>query len=84
MLALTLQKLQAHGFVRCLTDEVLPPRVDHSLTLLGLEDPAHIVARVGSIEVKRLMALTPTLAAKAASDWCRQADGVCVCRVAGR
>ena len=50
MLAQTLQQLEADGFVLRFAHDVVPPRVDYSLTPMGREASAHIVARSGWIE----------------------------------
>lgn len=50
MLAQTLQTLEADGFVTRTAWPVVPPRVDYSLTPLGREAAAHIVALASWIE----------------------------------
>lgn len=50
MLAQTLQQLEADGFVLRFAHDVVPPRVDYSLTPMGREASAHIVALSGWIE----------------------------------
>lgn len=50
MLAQTLQMLEADGFVTRTAWPVVPPRVDYSLTPLGREAAAHIVALASWIE----------------------------------
>ena len=44
MLAQTLHQLQADGFVHRRALDVVPPHVEYSLTPLGMEASAHIVA----------------------------------------
>ena len=52
MLAQTLQQLEADGFVLRLAHKVVPPHVDYSLTDLGMEAAAHVVALSAWIEAK--------------------------------
>ena len=51
MLAQTLQQLEADGFVLRVAQDVVPPHVDYSLTPLGQQAAAHIVALSGWIEM---------------------------------
>lgn len=50
MLAQTLQQLEADGFVLRTAHDVVPPHVDYSLTPLGQQAAAHVVALVAWIE----------------------------------
>jgi len=50
MLAQTLQQLEADGFVARRAYPVLPPRVEYSLTPLGMELSVHVAALTGWIE----------------------------------
>lgn len=50
MLAQTLQQLEGDGFVLRRDHGEVPPRVDYTLTPLGREAAAHLVALVGWIE----------------------------------
>jgi len=50
MLAQTLQQLEGDGLVRRHDYGEVPPRVEYSLTPLGLEAAGHLVALVGWIE----------------------------------
>lgn len=50
MLAQTLQQLEADGMVHRHAHAVVPPHVDYSLTPLGQEAAAHVVALTGWIE----------------------------------
>jgi DNA-binding HxlR family transcriptional regulator len=50
MLAQTLQELEADGFVLRVAHPVVPPHVDYSLTPLGQEAAAHVVALTRFVE----------------------------------
>ncbi|WP_103332840.1 winged helix-turn-helix transcriptional regulator [Pseudotabrizicola formosa] len=50
MLAQTLQQLEADGFVLRVARDVVPPHVSYSLTPLGVEAAAHVVALTAWIE----------------------------------
>ncbi len=50
MLAQTLQQLEADGFVLRQARDVVPPHVSYSLTPLGLEAAAHVMALTAWIE----------------------------------
>lgn len=50
MLAQTLQQLEADGLVARKAHAVVPPHVDYSLTPLGQEAAAHLIALTGWIE----------------------------------
>lgn len=50
MLAQTLQQLEADGFVRRRSYDVVPPHVDYSLTPLGQEAAERLAALTGWIE----------------------------------
>lgn len=50
MLAQTLQQLEADGFVLRVAHDVVPPHVEYSLTPLGQQAAAHVMALVGWIE----------------------------------
>ncbi len=50
MLAQTLQQLESDGFVLRVAHNVVPPHVDYSLTPLGHEAAAHVVALTRWIE----------------------------------
>lgn len=63
MLAQTLQQLEADGFVARKAHAVVPPHVDYSLTPLGQEAAAHVLALTDWIET----ALPRILAEKAAA-----------------
>lgn len=52
MLAQTLQQLEADGFVHRQSHGMVPPRVDYSLTPLGREAAARLVALTGWIEAQ--------------------------------
>lgn len=67
MLAQTLQQLEADGFVLRVAHQVVPPHVDYSLTPLGVQASAHIVALSAWIEGNLPAILRhPTTAAAAA------------------
>lgn len=50
MLAQTLQALEADGMVKRQAHDVVPPHVEYSLTPLGAEAAAHVVALAALIE----------------------------------
>lgn len=50
MLAQTLDLLEADGLVRRVAHEVVPPRVDYSLTPMGAEVAAKVVGLAGWVE----------------------------------
>ena len=50
MLSQTLQSLEAHGMVRRVAHDVVPPHVDYSLTEIGEEAAAHVRALAGWVE----------------------------------
>lgn len=50
MLSQTLKDLEADGFVLREARDIVPPHVDYSLTPLGEEASAHVIALVGWIE----------------------------------
>ena len=52
MLAQTLQALKADGMVKRQAHDVVPPYVEYSLTPLGLEAAAHVVALAALIEAR--------------------------------
>lgn len=50
MLSQTLKDLEADGFVLRKAHDIVPPHVEYSLTPLGEEASAHVIALVGWIE----------------------------------
>ncbi|TGD63381.1 transcriptional regulator [Tabrizicola sp. WMC-M-20] len=50
MLAQTLQQLEADGFILRVARDVVPPHVSYSLTPLGTEAAAHVIALTAWIE----------------------------------
>ncbi len=66
MLAQTLQQLEADGFVLRVAHDVVPPHVDYSLTPLGQQASAHVVALAGWIEgnLPAILGERPTIAAE--------------------
>jgi DNA-binding HxlR family transcriptional regulator len=52
MLAQTLQALERDGFVNRVAQPVIPPRVDYSLTSLGVEAATHVQALTHWVESK--------------------------------
>ena len=66
MLAQTLQQLEADGFVLRVAHDVVPPHVDYSLTPLGQQASAHIVALSGWIEANLPLMAIQTQAKDAA------------------
>lgn len=67
MLAQTLQHLEADGFIHRQVFDVVPPHVEYSLTPLGREAGAHLVALTGWIEdaLPRILAHQPKSASQA-------------------
>jgi DNA-binding HxlR family transcriptional regulator len=63
MLAQTLQQLEADGFVLRVALDVVPPHVEYSLTPLGRQASAHIIALSGWIEAN-----LPEILGSAAAD----------------
>ncbi len=63
MLAQTLQQLEADGFVARKAHAVVPPHVDYSLTPLGQEAAAHVIALTDWIETALPRILAETKAA---------------------